>query len=213
MLVYNEGANGEGFAICLKCGYADSEPIKPGEVRVDLPKDFENHAPIHEEKRWKSCWRSSESPVIRKIVLAARETTDALYLDFSACRYQMDEDGELASTVGYALQQAASRLLELDTREIGVLRQQVGGFKKNWAVVLYDNVPGGAGHTRELLAMGSEWFKTALEKILVIDADHDRLCQRACLDCLLTFDSQMAYADGKLNRKNAVSYLRSLLGQ
>ena len=43
---------------------------KQGEGRVNLPKDFENHAPIHEEKRWKSCWRSTESPVIRKMVLA-----------------------------------------------------------------------------------------------------------------------------------------------
>ena len=104
LLVHNEGANGQWFAICLKCGYADSEPITPGEGQVNLPKDFENHAPIHEEKRWKSCWRSTGSPVIRKMVLAARETTDALYLDFSACRYQMDEDGEVATTVGYALQ-------------------------------------------------------------------------------------------------------------
>ena len=101
----------------------------------------------------------------------------------------------------------------MDTRGIGVLRQQIVGVKKNWAVVLYDNVPGGAGHTRELLAIGSDWFKTALENILVIDDEHDRLCQRVCLDCLLTFDSQMAYADGKLNRKKAFSYLRSLLGQ
>ena len=95
--------------------------------------------------------------------------------------------------------------MELDTQEIGFLRQQIGEVKKNWEVVLYDNVSGGAEDTRELLDMGIEWCKTALKKILVIDDEHDRLCQRACLDCLLTFDSQMAYADGKLNRKKAVS--------
>lgn len=211
LLVFNEGDYQQGFAICLKCGYAESEPETPGEGKINLPDGFTKHAPIDEEKDWKNCWKSDEAPVMRKMVLAARETTDALYLDFSGCRVRMDEEGKTATTVGYALQQAACRLLEIDTREIGVLTLNVGTDRAHWAVVLYDNVPGGAGHTRELLAMGRQWMEYTLEKVLIINEEHDRQCKRACLDCLLTFDAQMAMASGKLERQWAVYYLQRLL--
>ncbi|GAB6179012.1 hypothetical protein JCM14036_03310 [Desulfotomaculum defluvii] len=209
LLVFNEGKERQGFAICLKCGYAESEPETPGEGMINLPDGFAKHAPIDEEKVWKNCWKSDEAPVMRRMVLAARETTDALYLDFSDCRISMDEKGYTATTLGYALQQAASRLLEIDTREIGVLTINVGTDRTHWAVVLYDNVPGGAGHTRELLAMGRQWLEYSLEKVLIINEEHDQLCQRACLDCLLTFDAQIA--SGKLERHWAVYYLKRLL--
>jgi hypothetical protein len=56
-------------------------------------------------------------------------------------------------------------------------------------IVIYDNVPGGAGHVRELLERDRFWFERALE-VLRGDDEHHARCETACLDCLLAFDTQ-----------------------
>jgi superfamily II DNA or RNA helicase len=210
LLVYNKGSNGTGFAICLKCGYAESEPIDAGDGLIKLPDGFREHASIYKGKEYYYCWsNTSPGKVMRKMVLAARQTTDALYIDFSNCTTVMDL--KIATTVGYALQQAACRILELDTREIGVLTLRAGKSEGDWAIILYDNVPGGAGHTRELIEHNRKWLELALEKVLIVDEKHNKNCERACLDCLLTFDAQNAYMSGNLDRRKAVAYLQKLL--
>ena len=91
-------------------------------------------------------------PVLRNQILAARETTDVMLIDFSRCLGQDANNLSLIGTLGYAFQRAAAKRLELDAREIGVLLVPTGEGGKGFGTVLYDNVPGGAGHVRELLA-------------------------------------------------------------
>jgi len=62
----------------------------------------------------------------------------------------------LMQTLGYALQIAGARLLELDTRELGVMVASSADFSNGSGAVLYDNVPGGAGHVREFFARKRE---------------------------------------------------------
>ena len=88
----------------------------------------------------------------------------------------------------------------------------------SWGVVLYDNVPGGAGHVRELIAEGNgdevrggEWFRLARD-VLFVDEAHDASCETACLQCLLAFDAQEAMSSGLLQRRQALATLDSLLG-
>src|SRR5262249_6312241 len=125
LLVLNRGANRNGFAICLRCGYADSERQSRRRAggRIDLPDGFAEHAPLHQAEHRPRCWRNDRehSPVNRYQLLAARETTDVLMLDFSACSLIDARDRCLIATLAYGLQRAAARRLELDTREIGVL--------------------------------------------------------------------------------------------
>ena len=77
-------------------------------------------------------------------------------------------------------------------------------------VVIFDATPGGAGHVRELLELGRAWLEKASD-ILFVDDDHDRRCQTACLDCLLSFDAQAAAQRGWLDRPFALAVLRKLL--
>ena len=76
--------------------------------------------------------------------------------------------------------------------------------------LLYDNVPGGAGHVRELLEYGRDWLDRT-RKVLFVDAAHDQRCKSACLDCLLSFETQDAMRQGNLNRPLALSVLSGLL--
>ena len=206
ILVYNAGDQDKGFAICLQCGYADSEEkLAPG----DLPNGFRQHARLTATSDRFPCWGSDHALPLRNQTLAARETTDVLLLTYAG---PQSKDLSLMQTLGYALQIAGARLLELDTRELGVMIASSEEFSDGSGAVLYDNVPGGAGHVRELFARNREWLNEALS-VLFVDELHDARCETACLDCLLTFDAQDAMNQGLLQRRRAYRLLKGLLAR
>lgn len=207
LLVYNEGDNRKGFAICLQCGYADSERDF-GDGMVKLRRGFENHKRLNSD-RYK-CWTKNEpGSALRNQTLAARETTDVLLVDFSA--HVRDTDAyEIVTTLGCALQLAGAKLLQLDMREIGFITAPAGEKGIGYGVMLYDNVPGGAGHVRELLDIGREWLQETRQSLWVNEA-HDRRCKTACLDCLLSFGTQTVASRGLLERQSALANLSAML--
>ncbi len=210
LLVYNDGEFNCGFAICTKCGYADSEK-RMAQGAMHLPSTFAVHARLTSKHRRDKCWNSGETFVLRNRTLAASETTDALMLDFSASLGDYADSAALLETLGRALQVAGARCLELDGREISVLTVPAGVAGQSLGVVLLDNVPGGAGHVRELLGVGRLWLEAAREALFV-DAAHHARCETACIDCLLTFDAQTAMSQGLLSRRFAHDVLEALLG-
>lgn len=210
LLVYNEGEYGRGFAICLKCGYAESER-QYGDQMMDTPPTFNRHASLTSTRENTFCWIKHEIPqAFRNQVLAARQTTDALMLDFSLCLKQHADNNTLLWTLTQALQISGAKLMELDGRELGTLVIPAGEQGRGLGAVLYDNVPGGAGHVRELLALGREWLQEARDTLFVNDK-HNEFCETACLDCLLTFDAQEPMRRGLLNRRLAIKILDALL--
>ena len=209
ILVYNRGKKDCGFAICLKCGFAESE-THYGDGIQELPTDFVNHAPLHSSNPWTRCWPDAKPHIIRRQVLAAREITDVLMVDFVRCPDFPVHDLALITTLGYALQRAGVQVLELDTREIGVMTVPAGEHGSAWGVVLYDNVSGGAGHVRELLGLDRLWLEEAL-RVLYCNPEHHDRCETACLDCLLGIDAQTAVSRGLLKRKQAHRVLDLLL--
>jgi DEAD/DEAH box helicase domain-containing protein len=151
---YNEGEFKKGFAICLKCGYAESEK-KHGQGAINLTTSFQKHAPLTSVDDSKTCWYPKDgAPAFRNQTLAARQTTDALLLDFSQCLHGFTNNRAILSTLAQTLLMSGAKLLELDNRELGALVVPAGDEGKRLGVVLYDNVPGGAGHVLELLHLG-----------------------------------------------------------
>ena len=213
LLVINRGERRFGFAICQRCGYADSE-AQPGPAggREKLPPVFATHRPLRAARvpgqPFPACWRPTEAPVWRHRILAARQTTDVLIVEFT-CLGVAAADVGLIQTIGFALQRAGCRLLELDTREIGVLTVPAGPQGQTVGVALYDNVPGGAGHVRELLEQDRELLDEAV-RVLYRSEPHHRRCESACLECLLSFDTQAAMAKTPFVRRAAHATLSGL---
>jgi hypothetical protein len=58
--------------------------------------------------------------------------------------------------------------------------------------VLYDDTPGGSGHVLELAeGFARDWLVAARALLVGRDAaEHDLTCQRACLSCLLSFETE-----------------------
>jgi hypothetical protein len=161
-----------------------------------------NHPSVFSPNPNSRCWPQSlqYQPVLRHKVLAARETTDVLILDWPGD----SAEGPLFS-LGRALLLAGARLLELDSRELGLLEPRKTG---EFSIVLYDTVPGGAGHCFELMKLGEMWLKEA-RSILYGSAAHNDSCRRACLECLLDFGSQ--FTAHLLDRRGALSLLDGVL--
>ena len=215
LLVFNRGAESRGFAICLKCGYSESEQAqrRRAQGRVDLSDNFLTHAPVTATNPNRSCWRREDMkqvPVLRNQILAVRETTDVMLIDFSRCLGHDANNLPLVGTLGYALQRAAAKRLELDAREIGVLLVPTGQGGKGFGIVLYDNVPGGAGHVRELLT-GDGQLLDEVRDVLYVNDEHHRRCSSACLDCLLSFDAQFAMEQWSFDRPRALTAVDRLI--
>ena len=205
LLVYSRGEHSHGYTICTSCGYADSEMKSTGTGRDNLRKGFERHAPVERFTTKTTCWSDKESPVLRHQWLAAQETTDVLLLDFSTVIPKQSCNDVLMWTMGHALRLGAARVLDLDSRELGVTVVSVDS-EGTRGIVLYDNVPGGAGHVYAVARepkVSREWFETTFRDILWINDDHHNRCETACLDCLLTFDTQSDILAGKVNRSLA----------
>jgi hypothetical protein len=135
-------------------------------------------------------------------VLAARERTDVLILDWPCSA----GDAALYS-LGRALLLAGARMLEIDSRELGVSLKALTTGEQG--ILLYDTVPGGAGHCLEIMQLGKPWLDSA-RALLRGSEVHDQSCRRACLECLLDFAGQF-YAD-KLDRAGALELLAVLNG-
>jgi DEAD/DEAH box helicase domain-containing protein len=197
--------DGHGFAMCTRCGFAMSEE-RPAQQGIDnLPKDFREHASIYSTKSTDRCWPKTlrEVPVLRNRVLAARERTDVLILDWPC---PPGSDAALYS-LGRALLLAGTRMLEIDSRELGISLKALTTGEPG--ILLYDTVPGGAGHCLEVMQLGRQWLDAA-RTLLRGSKVHDQSCRRACLECLLDFAGQF-YAD-KLDRAGALDLLGVLEG-
>jgi hypothetical protein len=210
LLLRNAGGDawsklGHGFALCTRCGFAMSEekPANEGGAPPPLPKKFRDHASVFSTNPMTFCWPKSfpYEPVLRHKVLAARETTDVLILDWPG-----DSDEAPLFSLGRALVLAGARLLELDTRELNLeLKARDAG---ELGILLYDTTPGGAGHCFELFNLGHSWLLEA-RRILRGTPSHDAACGRACLECLLDFAGH--FHATRLNRKGALELLDVVL--
>jgi DEAD/DEAH box helicase domain-containing protein len=195
LLVVNRGEYDRGFAVCLRCGYVDSEWNKRRATGLDtLPRGFDAHAPLRDDDPRHTCRKKGEPcpPVHRFQVLGARQVTDALLAEFGFLGPDAT-NAALVQSLGYALLRGGCRVLELDSREMGLLAVPTGNDGSEWGVILYDNVPGGAGHVRQLLDCPDRWL-TEARRVLYVSESHHRRCDTACLECLLSFDTHSAYS-------------------
>jgi DEAD/DEAH box helicase domain-containing protein len=210
LLIRNAGGDawnpsGFGFAVCTRCGFAVSEekPFNPNGPAPALPKQFKEHASVFSANPNSRCWPKNLAydPVLRHKVLAARETTDVLILD-----WPIDAEQRALYSLGRALILAGARLLELDSREIGLELKPRGNGESS--LLFYDTVPGGAGHCFELLNLGRLWLDQAA-MILRGSPEHDAICRRACLECLLDFSGQ--FRANLLDRRAALELIDAMI--
>ncbi len=180
----NEGRRGSGFRICKKCGASVSaqKPKCPGSYRGGRCEstDFEN-------------W-----------MLGHLVTTDTLHLRFVSSPHVRLAPGNSVfwQTLLHALIQGAVHALQIERRDIdGLLYPiNVGGAWET-TIVLFDNVPGGAGHVRDIRDHFAEVVKSAYQIVLTCDCAPET----SCIRCLRDYNNQNVYS--LLRRESVIRFL------
>lgn len=204
---HSSGLNGQGYAVCLGCGKAESMTAT-GEYPKKLdPK--ETHRPPMPSKHQTGpkedpiCDASKQ--VLSNVHLGYNATTDVFELVLRnpiSGEYLVDEN--IAITLSVALREALVKYLGISSSEVGYSTRQaiVGEGKNARAIQLFDMIGGGAGFATSASHQVTDLL-VGMKDILACSDD----CDRYCHSCLLESDSR--HDVDKLNRKSALRWLES----
>lgn len=210
----NKGENNNGFALCWKCGYADS-------LNSDgnVPTNFSSHDKLRGKNTngdgpARQC-DPGPNQIKSGISLGFADKTDVfeLYLKRQETNefflVSNEENKKLAWTLGVAFRHGLAKTLGINAEELGVTVKQVVNTQFSttpiYAICLYDTNSGGSGFAS--LAGQADVFKSMLEHALTLLGCYN--CQNACQNCLLQFDTKQ-YVE-LLDRNIGMSYLNQNL--
>lgn len=168
IVVVNGGPGRRGFRICEWCGWGEPTPLRQPRGKAAL-------RPHRNPATGLSC---DHAPSLRQ--LGHDFLTDVLEVRIAGAH---DQD-ELRSAL-YALLEGAGRL--------GIKRDEIDGTLHTWAagqvpsLVLYDTVPGGAGHAKRIDDGFAEVVDAGLERVRGCDCGPET----SCYGCLRAYSNQL----------------------
>ncbi len=216
LVLVNHGPNGYGFHICSLCGYAQSIPASTmqtnesgagGRGRNRRRRRSKQNIKHKDPRNGRDC--PGENPIQRR--LGHSFITDVLEIQLTGSlpmHYNSQPDhGE--KNIWYSLLYA---FIEGASQSLGIRRDDVNGTIYHYtpgqtpALVLYDDVPGGAGHMRRVNEALPDVFRMAYEHIDGCECGEET----ACHQCLWHFRNQPFHH--VLSRGLAAEFLRQTIG-
>jgi len=191
LAVVNSGFANAGFRICSVCGWG--EPATPIPVGRRPRRD-----PPHQNPRTgRDC-----SGFIQTFHLGHEFITDVLEIRFSGALAPAGDMNLWLSTL-YALLEGASETLGIPRDDLdGTLFPYTNGEPP--ALVLFDNVPGGAGHVRRVAQQLPEVVRAAWDRVARCECGPET----SCYECLRNFYNQWCH--DQLQRGRAREFFSGL---
>lgn len=185
--------NRSNFYMCTKCGY--SEIVKGG---VQTPIKMKKH------KNFRQFDCNCEE--LERVKLGHSFQTDVARFTIPMLDSANKESFSRALSFMYALLEGISNTIGIERNDIdGILELNLE--KHSYDILIYDNVPGGAGHVKRLVDRKSI--------INVLQAAHSKVSQNccdentSCYNCLRNYYNQTYHS--KLQRKSAKEFIEKLL--
>ncbi|MEI6179367.1 MAG: DUF1998 domain-containing protein [Chloroflexales bacterium] len=179
LVLVNAGPRGRGFQVCQTCGYAQPAPEpRPVGARGRGKPKRQTHPHL---------LKGHECTGVMKpdgYHLGHDFLTDVVELRFAGPHVAANNDGLWRSLV-YALLEGAAQGLGIRRDDLdGTLYRYTAGLPP--AIVLYDNVPGGAGHVHYIAQELSLVLATAYKRM------HHDCCgpETSCYECLRNYRNQ-----------------------
>lgn len=187
--------NKSSFNMCPICGYSD---IVKG--KVITPTSLKKH------KNYRQFDCSCEE--LTQVRLGHRFQTDVARFTIPMLGSFTKEDYAIALSFMYAFLEGISIGLGIERNDIdGVLELNLE--QHSYDILIYDNVPGGAGHVKRLVEKNAviTSLNTAYVKVSQQCCDENT----SCYNCLRNYYNQTNHS--KLKRKYARDFIESLLRQ
>lgn len=185
MLVMNKSH----FYFCEKCGYT--------KIKAIMYKPYITERTNHKNQRGWPC----DHKQLSLVSLGHIYKTDVIQMSFHLpmTRYE-------AITLMYALLEGLSHAFQIERNDInGVVKYNDG---QCYDLILFDNVPGGAGHVKRLT--NERDFITVLKEALNIVSKDCCDEETTCYNCLNNYYNQAYHK--YMKKKYAKKYLKILLG-
>jgi ATP-dependent helicase YprA (DUF1998 family) len=179
----------QGFKVCNSCGYAilGNEPVKTPHLTP---------------------WRMECTGKLNRVYLGHEFKTDVLQIRFEG---YVNQDSGFWLSLLYAMLEGTSQALEIDRQDLdGVLYPYCGDPSKP-ALVLFDDVPGGAGHVRRIAENKEcliDVMKASLAKLKLCDCG-GKEGNTSCYGCLRNYRNQFCHDE--LKRGPVIDFLSRIL--
>lgn len=196
------------FYVCPVCGfaYASDETISEDK---EANRKIKNGAHViktvvkHESLFSQSQCNCHE---LKKYTLHHVFNTDVAKINFQCNTSDYDT---MVSTM-YAILNAMADTLNIERRDIkACLSPKLLGNELSYSIIIYDSVPGGAGHSRRLVTSNGKMlyqiFMAALKRVATCK------CTPSCYSCLRSYDNQKIHDN--LDRKKAEKFLQQFMGE
>jgi len=192
LIVINEGKSKEGFRVCRSCGAAESVP--PPWERVKQSKPAPHTNPI----TGRQC-----NGFLETYALGHKFMTDILELRFEGMLANQADENTWRSVL-YAILEGASESLGIRREDLdGTLYYNQGSNIPS--LILYDDVPGGAGHVKRVLNYLPDTILAARERVSLDCCGPET----SCTECLRNYRNQPYHEE--LKRGLAKGFLDELI--
>ena len=188
LTVINSG-KGLGFYICKMCGYGTVDKIPSS----------------HKDSNGKTCKAKFE-----KISLGYDFETDIVEIEFGNIFGDIAIEEGFWESLMYSILEGMSSALEIDRNDVDGTLYVKNPYTKS--IILFDTVPGGAGHVKRLLDE-EQFIKTltyALNRVSSCTCGGEKQ-DTSCYNCLRNYYNQ--YCHDKLKRGYAIEALKILLNK
>jgi ATP-dependent helicase YprA (DUF1998 family) len=195
LAVINDGY-GSGFGICEMCGWADV--VDPKKKLFLSGKKSGHNNPIT---------NANCNGTINKYHLGHLFMTDVLEIRISGFSPLLAKTPAMMSLM-YAL-------LDGSSNELGIRRNDIDGtlyfrhYGEPPSIILYDNVPGGAGHVERVRNKLRACLENAFDKVNSCQCGEPKK-NTSCYNCLRNYSNQFFHDE--LQRGYAIELLRLMLG-
>lgn len=195
------------FYVCPKCGYAISRDERLG-VDATVAKGMERgDLKIKANKEHNSCYGNFKcsSLDLEKYTLHYKFNTDVAKIDFGCDT----SDLNTMLSVMYALLYTMCDYLNIERKDLkACLETKIKNRMVHRSIVIYDAVPGGAGHSRRLLTGDGRLLEIIIQKAKErMERCH---CNPSCYSCLRSYENQRIH--DQLDRTLAMNFLGKLIG-